>query len=99
LEGLGIIITIDRDTKKNTSSIKIAKQPPELPKPPEVENQAQNPLETFGGLNRSGGLEPPEDQQPPAPEVHSRAQNPDTGGSGDTGGFFYNEGGTDQSKL
>jgi hypothetical protein len=43
LEGLGISITIDRDTKKNTSSIKMVKQPPEPPEPPEPENHAQNP--------------------------------------------------------
>ena len=94
LEGLGISVTIDRDTKKNTSSIKIVKQPPELPKPPELENHAQNTIETSGGLNKSGGTEPPVDTQPPVPDVQNHVQNTSTGGSGDTGGFFQTEGGS-----
>jgi hypothetical protein len=93
LEGLGISVTIDRGTERNTSSIKIVKQPPEPPERPELENHAQNPFETFGGLNKSGGSEPPVDKEPPVPEAKNSAQNPSTGGSGDTGGFFHNEGG------
>ena len=95
----GSVITIDRDTKKNTSSIKIVKQPPEPPKPPEAENHAQNTIETSGGLNKSGGNEPPVDKEPPVPEAKNRAQNPSTGGSGDTGGFFHTEGGAGIVKL
>ena len=94
LEGLGISVTIDRDTKRNTSSIKIVKQPPEPPEPPKVENHAQNPFETFGGLNKSGGNEPPVDKEPPVHETKNRAQNPGTGSSGDSGGFFHTEGGS-----
>ena len=78
LEGLGISVTIDRDTKKNTSSIKIVKQPPELPKPQELENHAQNTIETSGGLNKSGGTEPPVDTQPPVPDVQNHVQNTST---------------------
>jgi hypothetical protein len=91
LEGLGISVTIDRDTKRNTSSIKIVKQLPEHPEPPKVENHAQNTIESFGGSSNSGCTEPPVDPQPPALEGQNRAQNTSTGGSGDTGGFFHTE--------
>jgi hypothetical protein len=94
LEGLGISITIDRDTKKNTSSIKMVKQPPEPPEPPEIENHARKLLEISGGFNSSGGSEPPVDKEPPATEVQNHAQNPNSGGSGDNGGFFHTEGGS-----
>lgn len=94
LEGLGISVIINRDTKKNTSSIKMVKQSPEPPEPPESENHAQNPTEISGGFNGSGGIEPPEGKEPPVPEVQKRAQNPDSGDSGDTGGLFHTKGGS-----
>ena len=94
LEGLGISVTINRDTKRNTSIIKIVKQPPELPKSPGVENVSQNRLEYFGGLIKFGDMKSPVDKEPPVAEVQNHAQNPSTGGSGDSGGLSCNEGRT-----
>ena len=49
--------------------------------------------------DKSGGSEPPVDKEPRVPEAKNRAQNPSTGGSGDTGGFFHTEGGAWDSET
>src|SRR5918996_1600439 len=94
LEGLGISVTINRDTRRNTSIIKIVKQPPDLPKSPVVENDSQNRLEYFGGLIKFGDMKSPVEKESQVAEVQNHAQTPSTGGSGDSGDLSCNEGRT-----
>jgi hypothetical protein len=99
LEGLNISVTIERNTKKNTSFIKMVKQHPEPPEPPADQNRAQKTLEKFGGSDKSGVIESPDKEQPPVPEAQNHAQNPSTGSSGGSGDFFYTEGGSGESNI
>ena len=64
------------------------KQPPELRSPPAAVNDSKNHSETFGGLNKTRGSEPPVEGEPPIPEVQNHTQNASNGSSGDTGGLI-----------
>ena len=55
LEGIGIKITISRDNKKNTSTVRIEKEPPLPPEPPDDKNQAQKQVQNTGGTLVPGG--------------------------------------------
>jgi hypothetical protein len=82
LEGPGIKITISRDNKKNTSTIRVEKEPPLPPEPPIDKNLAQKQVQNAGGTLAPGGYKPPIDIEPPTNNLENRAQNNDFGGTG-----------------
>jgi hypothetical protein len=88
LEGPGIKITISRDNKKNTSTIRVEKEPPLAPEPPKDQNQAQKRVENPGGTLAPGGSKPPIDIEPPTNNLENQAQNNDFGGTGRNGGIL-----------
>jgi hypothetical protein len=88
LEGLGIKITISRDNRKNTSTIRVNKEPPLPPEPPKDKNQSQEQIQTAGGTLAPGGLEPPIDIEPPTNSLENHAQNTHSGGTGGNGGIL-----------
>jgi hypothetical protein len=89
LEGLGIKITISRDNKKNTSTIRVEKEPPLPPEPPTEENRAQNQVQNPGGSFSIGGSEPPGAKVPPTNNLENHAQKHDFGGTGGNGGILH----------
>ena len=89
LEGLGIKITISRDNKKNTSTIRVEKEPPLPPEPPTEENRAQNQVQNPGGILVSGDLVPPIGEEPPTNNMENEAQKTDFGGTGGSGGILH----------
>jgi hypothetical protein len=88
LEGLGVKITISRDNKMNTSTIRLKKEPPLPPEPPKDQNQAQKRVENTGGTLAPGGSKPPIDIEPPTNNLENQAQNNDFGGTGGNGGIL-----------
>ena len=89
LEGIGIKITISRDNKKNTSTIRIEKEPPGPPGPPDDKNQAQKQVQNTGGTLAPGGSEPPIEKEPSADNLRNHTQNQSFGGTGGNGGILY----------
>ena len=89
LEGLGISITVERNTagknkKKNTSSINIWKISPLPPLPPLDQNYEENQDKNGGGILDSRGIiSPPEKRKITLKKAESR-------GSGYSGGIFPN---------
>ena len=88
LEGLGIKITISRDNKKNTSTIRVEKEPPVPPEPSKDQNQAQKQVQNAGGTLAAGGSKPPIDIEPPTDNLENQAQNNHSGGTGGNGGIL-----------
>jgi Bifunctional DNA primase/polymerase, N-terminal len=90
-EGLGINVVISRNTagkNKNTSTIRVWKEPP-LPPPslPEA-NHAQNENKIGGGSLNSGDVTSTGQQESPPENNEIHAQIQESGGSGDGGGFI-----------
>ena len=87
-EGLGIHIVINRNTagkNKNTSTIRIWKQPQLSPPSPSSQNQAQNEDEIGGGmLTRVCDISTQQQVSPPGNGT-SHVQKPENGGSGGSG--------------
>jgi hypothetical protein len=88
LEGLGIKITISRDNKKNTSTIRVEKEPPLPPEPPIDKNQAQKQVQNAGGTLAPGCSKPPVDEEPPTNNLENQAQKSGIGGTGGSGGIL-----------
>jgi DNA polymerase, archaea type len=88
-EGLGIHVVISRNTSgrnKNTSTVRIWKEPPLPPPSPPSQNHAQNQDKTGGGSIESGDTTSTKQRvSPPATNV-IYSQKPGGGGSGDGGG-------------
>ena len=90
-EGLGIHVVITRNTtgkNKNTSTIRIWKESPLPPLSPPGQNQAQNEDNIGGGSLESGDRTSTEQQVSPPETGEIQAQKPESGGSGDSGGFI-----------
>jgi hypothetical protein len=93
-EGLGIHIVISRQTigsdnkKKNTSTIRIVKEPPLPPPSPPGQNQAQNEDNIAGGSLDGGDITSTEQQVSPPETIEVHAQKPESGGSGGSGGYL-----------
>ena len=90
-EGLGIHVVITRNTtgkNKNTSTIRISKEPPPSPPTPPTQSQAQNQDIVGGGSLRSGDATSTIWQVAPPETVKIYAQKPESGGSSDSGGFI-----------
>jgi DNA polymerase elongation subunit (family B) len=93
LEGLGISVTISRNTtgkNKNTSTIKIEKISPLSPPSPPGQNYTQNEERISGGISGSGDTTSTIQQKPPPETGQNHGQKSDSGGSGDGGGSIHN---------
>ena len=91
-ECLGIHIVISRNTSgknKNTSTIKIWKEPPLPPPSPPEQNQAQNEDNIGGGSLESGDITSTRQLVSPPETIEIHAQKPESGGSGYSGGFIH----------
>ena len=98
LEGLGINVTIHRDTVTNTSTIKVCKMTPVIPMTPECRNQAQNQHKQAGDISKFGDNDSGMEQMTPEETDRNHAQNKKTGDNRETGVIFSNEGGRETSK-
>jgi DNA polymerase elongation subunit (family B) len=88
-EGLGIHVVISRNTtgkNKNTSTIRIWKQPPLPPPSPPGQNQAQNEGNIGGGSLESGDRSSTRQEVSPPKACEIQAQKSESGGSGGSGG-------------
>ena len=88
-EGLGIHIVISQNTSgksKNTSTIRVWKEPPPSPPSPPGQNQARSEDKIGGGSMDSEVKTSTRQQVSPPNTVIIYAQKPESGGSGDSGG-------------
>jgi DNA polymerase elongation subunit (family B) len=87
-EGLGIHVIITRNTvgkNKNTSTIRIWKEPPLSPLSPPCQNEAQNEEEIGGGNLDDGYTNSIQHRVSPLGNSINHAQKTESGGSGDGG--------------
>jgi DNA polymerase family B len=94
-EGLGIHIILGRTTtgsnkNKNISIIKIWKESPLSPLPPPVQDHPLNLSQSSGGSIVSGDCASAEQYVSPLQIGQNHAQNLESGGSGDSGGYVSN---------
>jgi hypothetical protein len=94
LEGLGIEVTISRNTtvknknKVNTAHIEIRKMPPIPPMPPVIENHEGDNSKTTGYISSTGYMMPPTNVMPPVEDGQNHAQKSEIGDIGGTGGIL-----------
>ena len=74
LEGLGIEVIIERDSKLNTSILKVRKISPASPESPEVENSCSNLDKIAGGIAGTGDIISPDHKVSPVQNDINRAQ-------------------------